>query len=539
MSDNCQHCGKPVGPQSIDGLCPECLLKVGLGTLATGGARAFEPPSLEKLRERFLQFEILELLGRGGMGAVYKARQKRLDRLVALKLLPPEIGADPAFAQRFEREARALAKLNHPNIVTLYEFGESDGLYYFLMEYVDGASLRQLLQAGRVAPREALAIVPQICDALQYAHDHGIVHRDIKPENILLDRQGRVKVADFGLAKLVSQSGLGTPPMANAGGPPVPPEATHASLLMGTPQYMAPEQRERPSEVDHRADIYSLGVVFYQMLTGELPKGDFAPPSKKVVVDVRLDEVVLRALEYMPERRYQQVSDVKTMCETIVATPPPPKTAPPADNLQNRDFELDIGDCLRQGWALVRSDFWPALGVTTLVIWLLGALGLLGGPLAGGWCLYFLKRLRREPVRLETAFAGFGTTLLPLFLVLLIGGAATGLGLALFVLPGLYLAGITVLALTLVIDRQLDFWTALKLSGTTVSKQWSKFLGFTVILALINFAGVFACGLGFFLSAPITLAAMIYAYEGIFGSCASVANKNVPKKHAKIAHPCP
>jgi len=221
-----------------------------------------------------------------------------------------------------------MAKLNHPNIVTIYDFGRANGLFYFVMEFVDGMNLRQLLHAGRIAPREALAIVPQICDALQYAHDQGIVHRDIKPENILLNRQGRVKVADFGLAKLISDEGRAGRPLPAAdtertAGPAVPTNTTEAGQVMGTPQYMAPEQREHPSEVDHRADIYSLGVVFYQMLTGELPKGDFAPPSKKVVIDVRLDEVVLRALEMKPELRYQQVSDVKTIVETIATTPPP------------------------------------------------------------------------------------------------------------------------------------------------------------------------------------------------------------------------
>ena len=149
------------------------------------------------------------------MGAVYKARQRELDRVVALKILPPGIGQDPAFAERFTREAKALAKLNHPGIVTLYEFGKADGLFFFLMEFVDGVTLRQLLEGERISAREALAIVPQICDALQYAHDQGIVHRDIKPENILLDRQGRVKVADFGLAKLVGTEGVhACPPVA-------------------------------------------------------------------------------------------------------------------------------------------------------------------------------------------------------------------------------------------------------------------------------------------------------------------------------------
>jgi serine/threonine protein kinase len=237
------------------------------GTVAGQEKPGFTPPGIEELARKFPQLEILELIGRGGMGAVYKARQKELDRIVALKILPPGIGDDAAFAERFAREARALARLNHPGIVTIHDFGRADGLYFFVMEFVDGVNLRQLLASGRVSPREALAIVPQICDALQFAHDQGIVHRDIKPENILLDRHGRVKVADFGLAKLV---GTDAPAPAlshptGEGGTPVPgegtpsPALTVAGKIMGTPAYMAPEQASHPADVDHRADIYALG----------------------------------------------------------------------------------------------------------------------------------------------------------------------------------------------------------------------------------------------------------------------------------------
>jgi tRNA A-37 threonylcarbamoyl transferase component Bud32 len=260
------------------------------------------------LAARFPQLEILELLGKGGMGAVYKARQKGLDRLVALKILPPEVSRDPAFVERFLREARALARLNHPNIVGVYDFGKNDGLCYFLMEYVDGVNLRQAIQAGSMPAKAALAVVPQICDALQFAHDEGIVHRDIKPENILIDKRGRVKIADFGLAKLLD--------------PSHPEHLTGTQQVMGTLRYMAPEQLEGTREVDHRADIYSLGVVFYELLTGELPLGRFAPPSKKVQVDVRLDEIVLRALEKEPELRFQHASDVKTEVEAICGVHP-------------------------------------------------------------------------------------------------------------------------------------------------------------------------------------------------------------------------
>jgi serine/threonine protein kinase len=353
----CPKCGKPLPSGAPQGLCPACLMQgaFATGTDIGGQSPRFTPPTIGELAPKFPQLELLDFIGQGGMGAVYKARQKELDRIVALKILPPGIGDDPAFAGRFAREAKALAKLNHPGIVTIYDFGRADlpvslgneaaqqhrptgQIYYFLMEYVDGVNLRQLLHAGRISPREALAIVPQICDALQFAHDQGIVHRDIKPENILMDRRGRVKVADFGLAKIVGTE-RGSPSRsigeANGGveksGASVPGETaaaetaalrdlTDASKVMGTPQYMSPEQIQAPGEVDHRADIYALGVVFYQMLTGELPGQKIEPPSNKVQIDVRLDEVVLRALEKRPELRYQQASILKTQVETIAST---------------------------------------------------------------------------------------------------------------------------------------------------------------------------------------------------------------------------
>jgi serine/threonine protein kinase len=313
----CPHCGTPLPADAPAGVCPQCVLRLGLRVAAApepASPAAFrseakfvapEPAVLAKL---FAPLEILELLGQGGMGAVYKARQPKLDRLVALKVLPGEVAADPPFAERFVREAQALARLNHPGIVAVYDFGEAGGFYYFLMEFVDGVNLRQLIQSKTLEPRQALAIVPQICEALQYAHEEGIVHRDIKPENILMDKKNRVKIADFGLAKLLAHSTR-------------PNVLTGSLQVMGTPHYMSPEQMERPQEVDHRADIYSLGVVFYEMLTGELPLGRFAPPSQKAAVDARLDEVVLRALEREPVRRYQHASDVKTEVERITGTP--------------------------------------------------------------------------------------------------------------------------------------------------------------------------------------------------------------------------
>jgi predicted Ser/Thr protein kinase len=320
----CPECGKPVPADSQHQVCPACLMAQALASQTAAADRKTTAPapapSPEEIADNFPQFEILECLGRGGMGVVYKARQKSLNRLVAIKILAPEREHDSKFAGRFAREAELLAKLSHPHIVTIHDFGETGGLYYLVMEFVDGVSLRDLLREGKLEPKQALAIVPEICDALQFAHDHGIVHRDIKPENILLNRLGRVKVADFGLAKLVADA-ADIQPGQSAPTTPGADDLTEAGKTMGTPNYMAPEQTINPDSVDSRADIYSLGVVFYQMLTGELPSKLIEPPSRKVQIDVRLDEVVLRALEREPGRRYQQASIFKTHVETIAETP--------------------------------------------------------------------------------------------------------------------------------------------------------------------------------------------------------------------------
>lgn len=321
----CQSCRKPIPPDTPMGLCPECLVKAGFHSgieteSEPNAGSGFVPPTAEELGKLFPQLEIICLLGKGGMGAVYKARQKQLNRLVALKILPPGVGAEPAFAERFTREAQALAQLNHPGIVTLYEFGRVAEMPFFLMEFVDGVNLGQAMANDRISPREALSIVPQICDALQFAHDQGIVHRDIKPENILLDRRGRVKVADFGVALLVRRGAD-----AAGGGGELAGSAvlTEAGKVVGTPRYMSPEQLEHPGAVDHRADIYALGVVFYQMLTGNLPGKKIEPPSSKAHLDVRLDNVVLRALERKPERRFQHASELKSSVETIAGVAGP------------------------------------------------------------------------------------------------------------------------------------------------------------------------------------------------------------------------
>jgi serine/threonine protein kinase len=317
---NCPKCGLPIPDGAPQGLCPKCVLLQA--SIPTEGGKSQPAPSLDEVAAAFPQLEILELIGQGGMGFVFKARQPKLERLVALKILSRSLADDPAFAERFTREGRVLARLNHPNIVAIHDFGQAGGFFYLLMEFVDGVNLRQAMRAGRFTPAQALAVVPKICEALQFAHNEGILHRDIKPENILVDTKGRVKIADFGIAKLLGETASGA-------------ALTGSGATLGTPHYMAPEQFEKPGTVDHRADIYSLGVVFYEMLTGELPLGRFQPPSHKVVMDVRLDEVVLHALEKEPSRRYQQASQVKTAVETI-ASGAPPSGAPAPDRFWKR-----------------------------------------------------------------------------------------------------------------------------------------------------------------------------------------------------------
>jgi serine/threonine protein kinase len=312
----CPVCGAVVDPPAValpaseaETLPPQPVLNA---EPASGAPTPTPAPAVPAAVDRptVIGYDILEELGRGGMGVVYKARHTRLDRLVAIKILPAEVSDEPAFAERFAREARALAKLNHPHIVSIYDFGQTGEQSYFVMEFVEGANLRQRMRAGRLQPQEALQIVARICDALEYAHEEGIVHRDIKPENILLDKKGRVKIADFGLVKLVARKTAQY-------------TLTGPWQVVGTPHYMAPEQMDNVPILDHRADIYSLGVMLYEMLTGQLPLGRFPPPSHKAPVDSQFDEVVLRALEREPERRYQRVSEMKVALAVLLAKDTP------------------------------------------------------------------------------------------------------------------------------------------------------------------------------------------------------------------------
>lgn len=315
----CPECERPITAGSPSGLCPNCLLKMGLAMNAqvdradadadaeldataarngVGETLAHMAGPLGSLARRFPSLEILEPIGQGGMGVVHRARQIKLDRPVALKIIRPELAGELAFAERFSREARAMARLRHPGIINLYDYGEADGLYYLVMELVEGADLRQLIKRGPIAAESATLIAIQVCDALHYAHANGVVHRDIKPENVLLDANHRVRLADFGLAKLIG-------PLDG------PDSLTRTRQILGTPHYMAPEQFTSAKQADPRVDVYSVGVLLYEMMTGHLPLGRFDLPSELVDVDEEMDEMVLKALHRDPQKRYATIAALR------------------------------------------------------------------------------------------------------------------------------------------------------------------------------------------------------------------------------------
>lgn len=308
----CEQCGAEFHPDdSFRRSCPVCLFAQAVSEGASPGTVVATAPGgvcdaapmIRELAPCFEQLEILELVGTGGMSFVYRARHKSLKRDVALKILPEEVAASPGGVERFQREARMLARLKHPNIVDVYDAGKVGRWYYLLMEFVDGPNLRQLIGEFPLPVDEVRKMLPMLCEALQYAHDHGVIHRDIKPENVLIDHAGQIKVVDFGLAKLLK-------PITAAD------SATGTHQLLGTPRYLAPEQIKTSQGVDHRADIYALGVLLYEALTGELPLGHFQPPSQMVGGSTCLDKVVLRSLASDPAERYQQVRDIQVDLQT-------------------------------------------------------------------------------------------------------------------------------------------------------------------------------------------------------------------------------
>ncbi len=285
------------------------------GAPRPGSAGGWAAPAPEELQRSFPDKEIRGILGHGGMGAVYKAFQTSLQRFVAIKILPP--GVDDGgmnFAERFKQEARAMAKFKHPGIVGVYDAGETpEGMLYFVMEYVEGTDIAQFVaEHGKLAPAQALRITSRVCEALTYAHEHGVIHRDIKPSNVMIEPDGTVKVADFGLAKL-SSAGSDV--------------NTMSSLSIGTSDFMPPEALQGSRHVDQRGDIYATGGLLYQMLTGKAPHGRFEPASVVVPgLDKRLDAIIEKAMHADPAKRYARPGEFLADLARIAPTLKSPAT---------------------------------------------------------------------------------------------------------------------------------------------------------------------------------------------------------------------
>jgi len=303
----CSECSTPLRP---DGNCNACLLRLASSYRQNDFARG-QAEIPETLRAHFPQLQIVRLVGQGGMGVIYQARQTSLDRDVALKVIDRTISNDRAFVDRFDREAKALARLSHPNIVGVYDYGRTpDGLAYLVMEYVHGLNLREAMQSMKFDVAYAREIVDAVSHALEYAHSKGVVHRDIKPENILLSDDGRIKLADFGIAKITDAKLQER-------------KITATNQVLGTAHYLAPEQLTEREEVDHRVDIYALGVILYELLTGQLPVGKFDAPSRvNPQVGPEVDGVLFRALQQRPTARFQSVDEFRVAlqnCQTLDA----------------------------------------------------------------------------------------------------------------------------------------------------------------------------------------------------------------------------
>src|SRR5438132_6155904 len=301
----CAKCGATVFADAPRGFCSVCLFRTGLGSLNDESDHAEEP---KRMQMEFGDYELLEEIGRGGQGVVYRARQKSLNRTVALKLIGLGKWSSTPHLKRFRHEAEAAASLEHPQIVPIYEIGERDGSCYFSMKFVEGGRLDEVAQTEPMSARRAAELLVKIARTVQFAHEHGILHRDIKPGNILLDKNGEPHLTDFGLARLIEQEST----------------ITNSFDVLGTPSYMAPEQAAgHTKELTAAADVYSLGAVFYQMLTGEPPFAGGTtyetirmvleseprnPRMRNPKVDVDLATICLKCLEKNSARRYQSAA---------------------------------------------------------------------------------------------------------------------------------------------------------------------------------------------------------------------------------------
>lgn len=262
----------------------------------------FVAPDVSDLAPFFPGYEIQGLIATGGMGAVYGAVQKSLDRTVAIKILPTELSKDAAFCAGFEAEAKAMARLNHPNLIGVYDFGEVNGMLFIIMEFVPGQSIYHSAYGIAIDPKEVIRLVTGICDGLAHAHENGILHRDIKPSNILLDLNAQPKIGDFGLAR------------------PIERKIEEGEEIFGTPHYTAPEVVEAPHTVDYRADIFSVGVLLHELLTGKLPADDPRPASVICRCSPRFDAIIRRATQPVPAARYASAKELAAELRAIEAS---------------------------------------------------------------------------------------------------------------------------------------------------------------------------------------------------------------------------
>src|SRR5215470_8793913 len=262
------------------------------------------------------RYEILQLLGRGGMGAVYKARDSELDRTVAIKLIRAEFAKNPEILRRFKQELILARQVTHKNVIRIFDLGQDDGIKFITMDFVEGQDLRQLLREnGKLPPEQAARVMLQICRALEAAHGEGVIHRDLKPQNIMLDGNGRVYVMDFGIARSAYVPGM-----------------TQTGALIGTPEYMSPEQARGEKLTEH-SDIFSLGIIFYELLTGKSPYPGDAPlatlwkrlmekpkPPMDVVPGIPkpLNDIVMKALEIEPEHRWASAREMAQQLEIFL-----------------------------------------------------------------------------------------------------------------------------------------------------------------------------------------------------------------------------
>lgn len=273
----------------------------------TAAPAQFVPPDPHDLDPLFAEYEFHSLIAAGGMGAVYAAKQTSLARPVAIKILPRELGENPSYRIQFEAEAKAMARMSHPNLVAVYDFGNTDGLLYIVMELIRGNSLFQVANGKANDPGECIRIAIAVCHGLQHAHENGILHRDIKPSNILLTEDGTPKIADFGLAQ------------------PVDPEHTdHDGDVFGTPHYTAPEVIQTPNKIDERSDLFSVGVILHELLTGMVPDADKRPASEIVRCDRRLDPIIRKATHPQPDHRYTSAAEMAAALEEVLSVPPGP-----------------------------------------------------------------------------------------------------------------------------------------------------------------------------------------------------------------------